>query len=75
MNGNVLGFVTNGGSSYVFRFPVLSFENFDWIVFFFPLFSSFSHGISVSNTLNFPVTFNPTAMTINVRNFLFGVCM
>lgn len=38
MNGNILGFVTNGGSS---------------------------HGISVSNTLNFPVTFNPTAMTIN----------
>jgi len=74
MYGNVLGFVTNGGSSYVFRFPVLSFENFNWIVSF-PLFSSFRHGISVSDTLNFPVTFNPTAMTINVRIFLFAVRM
>jgi hypothetical protein len=55
-----------------FRFPVLSFENFDWNVFS-PLFLSFSHGISVSDTLNFPVTFNPTAMTINVRIFLFAV--
>ncbi len=34
MYGNILGFVTNGGSSYVFRFPVLSFENFDWNIFF-----------------------------------------
>ena len=55
-----------------FRFPSYPMRNLTG--FFSSVLSSFSHGISVDWSLNFPVTYDGGSHTLSVRTFMFNVC-
>ena len=55
-----------------FRFP--SYPMRKLTGFFSSVLSSFSHGISVDWSLNFPVTYDGGSHTLSVRTFMFNVC-